>query len=726
MNDEKAPLVDEDGADDAMTKLQTRNSRMLHTQENPLKGLTIDKRFSVHERFAAKPIPQDLLSRVTGHSRKATKDQTADLDRIAEQALAETQPGADGTNGLAFTEGPTKDAAGKVAFKSKSQNVEFVYEPIVNPEFTLSYKNASFSVEDRVIVKPISGYFCNGELVALMGPSGSGKTTLLTMVAGKKTTAYSGEFKINGNERDLNLLPRISGYCPQQEILYPSMTVREAFIFYTLLKVDCTEEEAEERAEQLLVALQLEHTAGTMIGDNRRRGISGGQKRRVHIGKALTNKPNILFLDEPTSGLSSTDSLTVGRILRHLADTEDTLIVCVIHQPRISLFELFDHLVLLSSEGKTMYNGAVSQAVEYFHHLGRPLPMGENPADFFMDVVTRGSELDSAEQFGEFYTTHVAPEIEKQSEALPSGKSIPEIIGLSAEEEKQQGRNIRYNRSSWFQFKILAKMNLVLRLRQWPDMIRKAVMYIVIGLLFGLIFFQASQEITNKALPELQPIYILVSLWATMAFAGIFTMESLPKIIEERIIYKYDRMDGIYATFPYFCAMSVIFLLENVIDVILMGIVAYWMIGYNNDMVGPFFYYLAVLGMAYWVTEGLMMILAGLSKDVEMANGITVAILGFLLVFSGMLVNSAQTVAWVAWVVWISPFWYGFEALAVNWARYYTWDAGSSLTSAEDLYAAFGLNPARQYWDILIMFGFAIFYRAIALVALRYANNPQI
>jgi len=593
-------------------------------------------------------------------------------------------------------------------------------------ELVLAYRDASFSVGEKVIVKPLSGYFRNNELVALMGPSGSGKTTLLTMLAAKKTMEYSGTFTINGNPRDVILLPRYSGYCPQQEILFPTMTVRESFLFYTQLKIPCTLAEAEERTEQLLVSLQLDQVAGTLIGDTRTRGISGGQKRRVHIGKALTNKPGILFLDEPTSGLSSTDSFTVGKILRQLSDIEGTLIVCVIHQPRISLFKLFDHLVLLSSDGRCMYNGPVGRSVQYFEHLGRPLPMGENPADYFLDVVTRNSELDSADAFAEFYQKEIQPEIIKEMESLPVGKSLDDLVGLTEEQKQKRGREIRFNRSAWFQFRILLSTYFMLRLRKWPDIIRRLLTHIIVGLLFGLIFFQASERVTNKALPTLQPIYVLVSLWATMAFAGIFTMETLPKVIEERIIYKYDRMDGIYGTLPYFLAMLLQMFAESAVDVVCMGASAYWLIGYNYDSVGPFFFYLAVLLLAYWNAEGVLMILAGVSTDVEMANGITVAALGFLLVFSGMLVNPAQTVNWLSWVIWISPFWYGFEALAINWAKSYTFPPSSDLSSAQELYNAFGLNPARQYWNLLIMFGFAVLFRIIAVTSLRFLNNPKI
>lgn len=82
---------------------------------------------------------------------------------------------------------------------------------------------------------------------------------------------------------------------------------------------------------------------------------------------------------EPTSGLSSTDSVTVVNCLRNFADRSNTLVVCVIHQPRNSVFQLFDNLLLLSSEGQCVYQGEVDSVLDYFEKMGTPIPPFENP-----------------------------------------------------------------------------------------------------------------------------------------------------------------------------------------------------------------------------------------------------------------------------------------------------------------------------------------------------------
>lgn len=117
------------------------------------------------------------------------------------------------------------------------------------------------------------------------------------------------------------------------------------------------------------------------------RGISGGQKRRVSLGKGLITGPMCVFLDEITSGLSATDSVLVIQGLKNFKQALKATIICVIHQPRLSVFNKFDNLILLSA-GKMVYQGEVKKALKYFENLGYKLPELTNPADYYLDIIT--------------------------------------------------------------------------------------------------------------------------------------------------------------------------------------------------------------------------------------------------------------------------------------------------------------------------------------------------
>ena len=125
----------------------------------------------------------------------------------------------------------------------------------------------------------------------------------------------------------------------------------------------------------------------TRIGDAKNRGVSGGERKRTNIGAEMIQDPSVLFLDEPTSGLDSFQALNVVQTLKVLCDRGCTVIMSI-HQPRSSIYQLFDQLILLA-DGKLVYGGpAGKQAVNYFSKLNFKCPDLYNPADYFLDIVS--------------------------------------------------------------------------------------------------------------------------------------------------------------------------------------------------------------------------------------------------------------------------------------------------------------------------------------------------
>ena len=133
-------------------------------------------------------------------------------------------------------------------------------------------------------------------------------------------------------------------------------------------------EEKRAVVDSLLNKLSLVKAADTIVGDAKRRGISGGERKRLSIGCELIGSPNLLFLDEPTSGLDAFQAQQVVALLKQLA-LEGTAVVAVIHQPRGTSFKMFDDLLLLS-EGQLMFSGEAARAAAHFGRLGHRCPSG--------------------------------------------------------------------------------------------------------------------------------------------------------------------------------------------------------------------------------------------------------------------------------------------------------------------------------------------------------------
>jgi putative ABC transport system ATP-binding protein len=184
-----------------------------------------------------------------------------------------------------------------------------------------------------------------GEVTLVMGPSGSGKTTLLTMI-GALLRPTAGRVLIAG--RDIAALPQrelpqirrqLVGFVFQTFNLLEAITAREN-VEVALNVAGVRGEEARLRAHELLVDAGLEERL-----DFHARDLSGGEKQRVSIARALANRPPLLLADEPTANLDSQHGREVMVLLRDLAQQEQAAVVVVSHDPR--LLDIADRVLWL-------------------------------------------------------------------------------------------------------------------------------------------------------------------------------------------------------------------------------------------------------------------------------------------------------------------------------------------------------------------------------------------
>ncbi len=246
--------------------------------------------------------------------------------------------------------------------------------------------------KDRLhILKGLEGCVLPGTMLAIIGGSGAGKSTLLDILARRKTMGeITGEVLYNGvpSSQLRNLLLRVSGYVTQEDVLKETLTVRETLMFQAELRLDprlFSEKDRIARVDKVLADLGLTHRADSRIGNEAKRGLSGGEKKRVAIGVQLVTDPSVLYLDEPTSGLDAYNSLSVVRLLRQLAEKGKT-VVATVHQPRSTMYDLFDRLLVLD-QGRAVYQGPAQEAAAYFSRLGFRVPNHVSPADYVIDVL---------------------------------------------------------------------------------------------------------------------------------------------------------------------------------------------------------------------------------------------------------------------------------------------------------------------------------------------------
>ncbi|KAF8025899.1 hypothetical protein BT93_F2656 [Corymbia citriodora subsp. variegata] len=212
-----------------------------------------------------------------------------------------------------------------VSYKLETKNLSYKLGTKFD-EFSWLFRNKNRNSRAKFILKDVNCEARPAEITAIAGPSGAGKTTLLEVLAGKISRGrVSGEVLVNNQPIDPKSFQRLSGYVPQDDTLFPSLTVEETLMYSALFRLHGGRKEAVARVRALMKELGLDHVAKTRIGGkSSNRGISGGEKRRVSIGVELVHDPAVILIDEPTSGLDSAAALHVVKMLKFMAVYQGT------------------------------------------------------------------------------------------------------------------------------------------------------------------------------------------------------------------------------------------------------------------------------------------------------------------------------------------------------------------------------------------------------------------
>lgn len=169
---------------------------------------------------------------------------------------------------------------------------------------------------DREVVRDFSLKLGRGEVVGLLGPNGAGKTTCFYMIVGL-VPADGGQIQLD--QQDITGLPMHArarlgvGYLPQEASVFRRLSVSDNILAVLELRDDLSDAERRRELQQLLDELQIGHVADSLGAS-----LSGGERRRVEIARALAAKPRMMLLDEPFAGVDPISVGEIQRIVRHL------------------------------------------------------------------------------------------------------------------------------------------------------------------------------------------------------------------------------------------------------------------------------------------------------------------------------------------------------------------------------------------------------------------------
>ncbi|XVE99285.1 hypothetical protein REPUB_Repub03eG0185300 [Reevesia pubescens] len=269
---------------------------------------------------------------------------------------------------------------------SMATNPEIRKRPLIE----VSFKDLTLTLKgkDKHLLWRVTGKIRPGRITAIKGPSGAGKTTFISALAGKAIGCkMTGLILLNGKNGSIRSYKKIIGYVPQDDIVHGNLTVEENLWFNAKCRLPAHLSKPDKVivVERVIESLVLQMVRDSLLGTVEKRGISGGQRKRVNVGLEMVMEPSLLILDEPTSGLDSASSQQLLRALRHEA-LEGVNICMVLHQPSYALFEMFDDLVLLAKGGFTV-SWFSKESRRKFAGLGILVPEHFNPPDHFIDIL---------------------------------------------------------------------------------------------------------------------------------------------------------------------------------------------------------------------------------------------------------------------------------------------------------------------------------------------------
>ncbi|XP_033741263.1 broad substrate specificity ATP-binding cassette transporter ABCG2-like isoform X2 [Pecten maximus] len=542
------------------------------------------------------------------------------------------------------------------------------------------------SMVKKEILKNIDGVFKPG-MNAILGPTGSGKSSLLDVLAGRKDpTGLTGDILIDGAPPPDNYKCMV-GYVVQDDVVMGTLSVKENFHFSAALRLNksVSQRERNERVENVIQELGLTHCADTKVGNEFIRGVSGGERKRTNIGMELIISPPVLFLDEPTTGLDSNTANSVMLLLRRLALKGRTIIFSI-HQPRFSIYRLFDGLMLLSL-GETVYHGESHESLEHFQSLGYTIEEHNNPPDFFLDVINGDLSMASIsddllqkdDQLSIINTSGKGPDAGvgntnthdklvqgyKKSRWYQSIKSYVEPIHNSYLEKKQAGTVVRmpkveYATSFLTQFSVVSQRTMKNLIRNPQTSIMQVMVMVVFGAIVGAIYWQIDDDCTSGIQNRVGVFFFVVM---NQVFGNLSAVELF---IKERAIFMHENVSGFYRVSSYFCSKIFCDVVPmRLIPVSIFAVITYFMIGLQVD-VGKFFLYLLSLFLVTLSASGFAFFFSASVRIFAVANLCIALCYVFMMVFGGLLVNLDSIADWLEWIKWFSIFRYGLNALLVN------------------------------------------------------------
>ncbi|KAK3001843.1 hypothetical protein RJ639_020587 [Escallonia herrerae] len=617
------------------------------------------------------------------------------------------------------------------------------------------------------IINDVSGILKPGRLTLLLGPPGCGKTSFLKALSGnlnkslkvshfllftclpqlqnlgrshKCTSILFQEVSYNGYNLKEFVPQKISAFVSQNNLHIPEMTVRETLDFSARcqgigcraeIMTEVSKREKEARivpdpdldtymkaisvegrrttlqTDYILKILALDICADTHYGDDMRRGISGGQKKRLTTGEMIVGPTNALFMDEISSGLDSSTTYQIVACLQQLAHFVDATILVSLLQPAPETFDLFDDIILMG-EGKIAYHGPRIHVLEFFESCGFRCPERKGIADFLQEVISRKDQAQYWHRVGQSHSYVSNDMLSRKFKKSPFGKKLDEEICEDFVKSESHMSKIAYGTysiSKWELFRACMSREFLLMKRSSFVYVFKLCQFVLLAIITMTVFLRSQMDVdVVHANYYLGSLFFTLFIFLVDGFAELsMTLARLPSFYKQRELC-------FYPAWAYAIPAILLKVPISLLDSLVWTSITYYVIGYSPEA-GRFFRQFILLFAVHLTSMSTFRFLASAFQTV--VASITAA---------------TSMPAWLKWGFWASPLSYGEIGLAVNeflgprWQKAPTTNTtiGKGTLESRGLYF-----KGSSFWiSVGAFFGFTVLSNVGFTLALTFLKPP--
>ena len=424
----------------------------------------------------------------------------------------------------------------------------------------------------------------------------------------------------------------------------------------------------------------------------------------------LITNPSILILDEPTSGLDSATALIIMQLLRNLSHQMRINIICIIHQPRVELFSLFDNLTLLTTTGRVAYNAQASLIKDYFRNLGFTFPDHANPADIIIDILS-GFIVSE-----EYEVRHLYKVWKKEQNKRELSASVIDLLDgvedsshsvetlLNRKNPHQLDTTKMKTRGYFDQWLVMMHRECVSDIRFFHQRLAEIVIAFVLGLGMAFLFRDLVRGMeTTKVNLEIVTVGLLVSVSSLRIFG------------RDRLIFLREAKSGVH-TFSYFFAKTIVHLPTICFFIPAAFVGIYWT---GGDFKGSFGFTYLLVTLAAFAASGISYLISVICKP-NLANLMSIGVT----LISSMFAGCTLTLCDLDSLSGLGPLLY-----SISYSR---WFVQSQLISEWSTYdQTYKMYFDRRFWmnkytddgalhGIIILFIFGVLFRFLTLMVLFY------